>query len=158
MGKLPLWLAGLGALLLAGPPLRAAAPDDADRDVRALAGRIDQLLSARYQAADCTPAPAADDAEFLRRVYLDLAGRIPSVAEARQFLDEDRRPDKRRRLVEKLLAGSRYVTHFTSYWRSLLLPETNANVLGLRLSPGLEGWLRAELAKNAPYDEMVREL
>jgi hypothetical protein len=162
MGKQPLWFAGLGALLLVGLPLRGAAPPadrgkDADRDVRAVAERIDALVAARWKEAGCTPAPVADDAEFLRRVYLDLAGRIPSVMEARDFLD-DRSPDKRRRLVDKLLNSSRYVTHFTSVWRALLVPETNANVFAGQFRIGIEGWLRAGLTKDTPYDEMVRDL
>src|SRR5437764_15026945 len=70
---------------------------DADvrkRDARALAKRIDDLLGTGWQAAKVQPAPLADDAEFLRRVSIDLAGRIPTVAEARAFLDS-KAPDKR---------------------------------------------------------------
>jgi hypothetical protein len=161
MAKQPWWLVGLGALLLAGLPARGADPPaaagDPDRDVRALAERIDQLIAARWAAAGVKPAPLADDPEFLRRVYLDVAGRIPSVTEARDFL-ADKSPDKRRRLVDRLLNGSRYVTHFTAVWRSLLVPETSTNVQFRFFGPGIEAWLRAELVKNAPYDEMVRDL
>ena len=99
----------------------------------------------------------ADDAEFLRRVYLDLAGRVPSVAEARKFLD-DRRPDKRARLVEQLLGGSRYIAHFTNVWRALLLPEAGNN-FQVKLQQGtFEAWLKQQVARNAGYDQMVREL
>ena len=163
MAKQGLWLVGLGAVLLAAAPARAgdaAAPGKEDglaRDAQALAGRIDRLVAARWAAAGAQPAPAADDAEFLRRASLDLAGRIPSVAEAREFLD-DRSPDKRARLIERLLAGSRYATHFTNVWRALLLPESDANIQSRFLAPGFESWLRKQLVKNAPYDEMVREL
>jgi hypothetical protein len=159
MKRLAFWPAGLGVLLLAGLPACGAdrPATDPGLDVQALAGRIDQLIAARWDAAGVRPAARADDAEFLRRVYLDLAGRIPSVTETRDFLD-DKAPDKRRRLVDRLLAGSRYVTHFTSVWRSLLLPESNANLQARFLAPGMESWLRAELARDAPYDEMVRDL
>ena len=58
------------------------------------------LLAAKWAEAKVRPAPPADDAEFLRRVYLDLVGKIPTAAEAREFLD-DPSPDKRARLVER---------------------------------------------------------
>jgi hypothetical protein len=160
MVKQPWWLVGLGILLLAGLPARGADPPpaagDTDRDVRALAERIDKFIAARWAAADAKPALLADDAEFLRRAYLDLAGRIPSVTETRDFL-ADTAPDKRLRLVDRLLNGSRYVTHFTAFWRSLLVPET-ANAQFFRFGVGIDAWLRADLTKNAPYDEMVREV
>src|SRR5262249_38187629 len=126
------WCVALAAYLgLGGPGLAWAEPpgkpgDDQTRDAQALAARIDQLLGAGLTAAKVEPAPLADDAEFMRRLYLDLGGRIPSVAEARAFLD-DPKPDKRRRLVERLLNGPAYVNHFANVWRSLLLPEINTN-------------------------------
>jgi hypothetical protein len=130
----------------------------ADRaKVRVLAARIDKHLAAGWSAAGVEPAPLADDSEFLRRVYLDLAGRIPSVAEARAFLKEAA-PDKRERLVEHLLAGPRNLTHRVNVWRALLLPETSASVQARSLAPGFDTWLREQLGKNAGYDVMIREL
>jgi hypothetical protein len=79
------------------------------------------------------------------------------VTEARDFL-ADKSPDKRARLVDRLLAGSRYVTHFTAFWRTLLVPEANNNIQFFRFGAGIEPWLRAELTNNAPYDAMVREV
>ena len=79
------------------------------------------------------------------------------MSEARAFLDDDR-PDKRRRLVDDLLGRPAYASHFTSFWRSLLLPEADANVQGRVLTPGFEAWLRKELTNNVGYDRMVREL
>lgn len=143
----------LGGVFLAGGTL-AAAPD---KDAIALAAAIDRQVSAGWDANQIQPAPPASDAEFVRRVYLDLAGRIPAVAEVRAFLD-DKRPDKRQRLIEQLLEGPRYVTHFTNVWRALLLPETGNNLQASFLAPGFESWLRAKLQQNTPYDAMVREL
>ena len=77
-----------------------------------MAAKIDQIIAARWTAAKVEPAPPTDDAEFLRRVYLAVGGRIPSVAEARAFL-ADKAPDKRQRLVERLLDSPGYVNHFT---------------------------------------------
>lgn len=143
-----------GVFLAASGGAGAVTPAD---DAAALAATIDRHLAASWTANKIQPAPSAGDAEFLRRVYLDLAGRIPAVAEVRAFLD-DKRPDKRRRLVERLLEGPRYVAHFTNVWRALLLPETANNRQARFLANGFEAWLRAKLQQNTPYDAMVREL
>src|SRR5688500_2026926 len=79
-------------------PAPTSKPDAAD----AIAALIDRHLAADWDARGVKPAPAADDAEFVRRVYLDLIGRAPKAAESRAFL-EDESPTKRRALVEKLL-------------------------------------------------------
>jgi hypothetical protein len=145
----------LAGILVAGSGIaRGAAPD---KDEAKLAATIDRHLAAGWEANKVQPAPPATDAEFVRRLYLDLAGRILSVAEIRAFLD-DKRPDKRQHLVEQLLEGPRYVAHFTNVWRSLLLPETTNNLQAGFLTPGFESWLRAKLQQNTPYDAMVREL
>jgi hypothetical protein len=158
MRTLRWWICAAAGLLLAGAPAPAAdPPPDDSKDVLALAAKIDEHIARHWAEAKVEPAPAADDAEFLRRVYLDLAGRIPSVSETRAFL-EDKRPDKRQRLVNRLLDGPRYITHFTSVWRDLMLPEANASFQFAFLGPSFEGWLRKVLAKNAGYDEMAREL
>jgi len=122
-----------------------------------LAAKIDQFIGQKWQAENVTPAPLADDAEFLRRVYLDLGGRVPSVAEARRFL-EDRRADKRQRLIDELLDSPRYPVHFSRIIRSLWLPEAQSGLGGLVLTPGFEAWLRKHLSANTPYDKVVHEL
>ncbi len=156
------WVPGLTALLLVCAPAASPAPpepgkDPAARDVQALAEKIDQHIAKRWTELNVEPAARADDAEFLRRVYLDLAGRIPSVEEARTFL-ADKRPDKRARLVEQLLAGSRYVTHFTNFYRALLIPEAGNNFQVRLQQSSFEAWLKQQVAKNATYDQMVRDL
>src|SRR5687767_5258606 len=84
-------------LLLPAAFLASAVASRADEPLHT---RIDALIGAK--AASRPAAALADDAEFLRRIYLDLAGRIPSVAEARTFLD-DKAPDKRTKLIDRLL-------------------------------------------------------
>src|SRR5262249_43264513 len=95
----------------------------------------------------------ADDAEFLRRAYLDLTGRIPSVAEARDFL-ADPRPDRRRRLIEALLQSPEHAGHFTALYRDLLLPGTPAPAFARR---ELDEWLRGHASANTPSARWVRE-
>src|SRR5947209_5520752 len=107
-----LWAAGQSR---SAPPAAAKGPpgkEDAKsaRDALELAAKIDQFVAARWAADKVRPAVPADDAQFLRRVYLDVAGRIPSVAEARAFLT-DKRPDRRERLVDRLLDSPGYVKH-----------------------------------------------
>src|SRR5262245_61667130 len=103
-----------------GQPSKPAWKDEAA--VKALAVKIDERFAKHWKDKKVQPAPQADDAEFMRRVYLDLIGRIPSAGEARQFLS-DKSPDKRRRLVDMLLDHPRYTVHWMNYWEALLLPE-----------------------------------
>jgi hypothetical protein len=124
--------------------------------VATLAARIDQLIESACADNGVKPAPLTDDAEFVRRVYLDLGGRIPRVSEVHKFLD-DKSPNKRRELVEELLKGPHYVNHFTNVWRALLLPQNNNEQIQF-LANQIEGWLRPRLRDNKPYDQMVREL
>jgi hypothetical protein len=161
-----LGLALAGVLLLAGTPARAepAKPsrEDTVRAARALAAKIDERMAQRWKDNKVQPAPLADDAEFLRRVYLDLAGRIPSAGEARRFLD-DPNPRKRQQLIEKLLDGPAYVNHWANVWRPLLLPElktvTDIQAWSLRTNnPSFETWLRTQLELEVPYDKMAREV
>jgi hypothetical protein len=147
----PRWIAIPLVALLAAPVCAA------EKAPQRLAERIDEHVAAGWQAAGARPAEQADDAEFLRRVYLDIAGKPPPVAEVRRFL-KDASPDKRRRLVEELLDGPNYVTHFARTWRAAILPETDANFDLRYIAPGFESWLRQKLEDNVGYDKVVREL
>ena len=82
--------------------LPPAASDNNARDARQLAAYIDQTLADAWSRSKVTPAAPADDAEFLRRIYLDLVGKIPSVAELQSFL-ADAAEDKRATVVDELL-------------------------------------------------------
>jgi len=128
-----------------------------------LAARIDQLIGARLKEEKVSPAPVTDDAAFIRRVYLDLAGRIPNILEVRDFLDDDR-PDKRRIWVDQLLRGLRkgdhndtYTDHFAAVWRNQLLPNADSEQ-GIYLVYSFETWLRKQIHDNVPYDQLVRNI
>jgi hypothetical protein len=151
------WVLATFAAAIAGWPAGAATPSTSEGDVETLARRIDDYLAASWKNAGVEPAAPADDAEFLRRVYLDLGGRIPSVSRVRAFLD-DARPDKRRRLIDELLQGPYYVYHFTKVWRTLLVPEGDSDPRNRLLAGAMEPWVREHLRKDTPYDEVVRDL
>src|SRR5947208_7150789 len=119
-----LWCWALVALGLSPTHIVADSPDQTARDVVTLAAHIDQVIAAKWAAQRAKPTHAADDAEFLRRVHLDLVGRIPTVADVRAFLD-DRASDKRLRVVQRLLDHPQYVEHFTAVWRQQMLPQNN---------------------------------
>lgn len=118
---------------------------------------IDHHIAARWEAEDIVPAPQATDAEFLRRVYLDVTGKIPHAAHVREFL-QDNSPDKRARLVDDLLRSPSYIIHYTNLWRSAMVPEA-ANDQQIRFAlPGFESWLRSRIAENRNFAEIVEEM
>ena len=129
----------------------------ATREARALAATIDRLLAEKWAEAKVIPAGPADDGEYLRRVSLDLVGKIPTAAEARDFL-EDPTPDKRPRLVEKLLDSPAYTARATEIWRQLLLPEADTEGQARFAAPAFEAWLRKKVIDEVGYDKMVREI
>ncbi len=116
--------------------------------------RIDQLIAAgRPDFARLAAAPASD-AEFLRRISLDLAGTIPTAAEARAFL-ADPALDKRARLIDRLLASPDYARHMADVFDVLLMERRpDRNVARAQW----QEYLRASFAANKPYDQLVRDL
>ena len=98
----------------------------------------------------------SDDAEFLRRVSLDLSGRIPRTLEVRDFL-ADTRPQKRQLLIDRLLESPLYVKHWSNVWRAALLPQATAAEAQPFLA-GFDRWLGDRLRENTPYDQMVKQI
>ena len=124
--------------------------------VAALAGpslhdRIDQYISAGHAGPF---ASASADAEFLRRATLDLAGTLPTVAEARTFL-ADSSPTKRAALIDRLLAGPGYTRRMAHVF-DVTLMERRPD--GKVARAAWEDYLRAAFAANKPYDQLVREI
>jgi Protein of unknown function (DUF1549)/Protein of unknown function (DUF1553) len=134
--------------LIAFPAARAAAEP--------LRSVIDSEMQAAWKREKITPAKPADDAEFLRRISLDLIGVIPTHDEAVAFLDSTT-ADKRDKLVEKLLADPRFARHQGDIWDMLLFGR-NPPGYETNRRPGFQAWLRNRFEKNIPYDEWVREL
>lgn len=133
----------------------SAANDDAARDA-SMSRRVDELLLERCRQVGVTPAPQADDAEFLRRACLDLNGVIPSVAESRAFF-QDMRPDKRSRLLDALVVKPNHATHLANTWRNIMLP-TDVDLARFGGTAGFQNWLRLQFAANERYDNIVADL
>ncbi len=152
-------LAGMVALTPRGMALADDTPrkDAAGRlDAPALAALIDQAIQERLTAEKVTPAPPADDAEFLRRAYLDITGVIPPVDKVAAFLDS-KQPDKRARLIDELLASPHYGRHMGDIWQELLLVQRDIFSRQLPAEP-LEDWFAQRFNNNKPWDQQVTEL
>lgn len=126
-------------------------------DAVSIARLIDSRLVARFQEMSLTPAPLADDAEFLRRVHLDVIGRPPAPETVVAFLN-DATVGKRALMVHTLLADPRHADHFAKTWRALLLPEADSEAQLRYFQPGLEAWLREKSLQQVGFDTMVRDL
>jgi hypothetical protein len=122
-------------------------------DAPALARLIDVNIHKRLTAEQIPTSPRTDDAEFLRRVYLDIHGVIPTLDQARAFL-ESAAPDRRARLVDELLGGPRFAGHFADIWTNHLYPA-NANQ---RIKPeALVRWLEHGF-QTKTWDRLVHDL
>lgn len=118
---------------------------------------IDFLVQAGWAERGVTPAGPADDRAFLRRVYLDLAGRIPTAAEAAAFLS-DAEPGRRARWVDRLLAGDEYPRTFRETWDTLLMGRNAGRREQRRRDNGWFAFLEDAFRRNRPWNEVVSDL
>ncbi|MFZ4765279.1 MAG: DUF1549 domain-containing protein [Roseimicrobium sp.] len=141
------------------PPPSISPKSTAKPDLKASAAKIDELVSAKLAKENIAPHAPISDEVFLRRVYLDVIGRVPTMKEALAFLDSNE-PAKRSKLIDKLLNSDGYVQHYFNFWADVLRIKSG-------ILPGGQGrdggaayilWLKNTLRANKPYDQMVREL
>lgn len=142
------WLLAVVAAL--SPAVRA--------DDRPLREVIDTHLAAAWEREKLAAPGRADDATFLRRVYLDLVGTIPTCDETRQFLD-DPSADKRALLIDRLLADPRFAEQQAEVWQAVLIGRNPSNQDVVNNGrPVLKQWLAERFAKNKSYARWVRAL
>lgn len=167
MHKPVLLIALFGTVLVSLPPHVALgqAEDEHRLTSEDLAGWLDDRFARVWRQKNLKPPPVVDDATFLRRAYLDLAGTIPSVATTRSFLGETA-PGKRAELVDALLDGremrftdrytaERNAEHLARIWRRILVPPDSPQAdMAARLDP----WLEEQFAENVPYDRLAQTL
>src|SRR5262245_34627330 len=114
---------------------------------------VDELAVAKWKKLGLRPSPTCDDASFLRRVTVDLCGRLPAADESRGFL-ADTSADKRAKLIDRLLDSGDYPAYFAMKWGSVL---RNSNLAGAdRAAYAFHNWLKDVIARNRPYPEFVR--
>ena len=116
---------------------------------------VDAAVHAQLKQLRLIPSPLADDATFLRRASLDVAGVLPTPESVRSFLS-DTSPQKRDALIEKLLASQEFTDNWTYRWADIFL------ISGAQLRPdavkAYYQWLRQRVEMNMPWDVLVREL
>jgi len=128
-------------------------------DFAARHNAVDDAVFKKLQALRLPPAPLCDDATFCRRVHLDLTGALPGAEVAAAFA-QDPSPDKRTRLVDKLIGSPRFVDYWTLQLADLLQnrKERDHDVRGAKGVRAFHTWLRAQVAANRPWDALARDV
>jgi hypothetical protein len=118
---------------------------------------IDTLVYAKLKDVKIQPSDVCSDADFVRRLYLDLTGLPPQPETLRAFLS-DPRPTKIKRdeLVDKLLSSPDFVERWANKWADLL--QVNRKFLGVKGAEAFRGWIKEAIATNMPYDQFCYQL
>ncbi|MCA9157473.1 MAG: DUF1549 domain-containing protein [Planctomycetales bacterium] len=153
----------LGALVLSLNLLgcwcqSAHADERPPRPVRVDAvAQIDQFMRQQWSKQGIEPAQRCSDTEFVRRLMLDLSGRVPTLPELESFL-ADERPDKRQRLVDGLLTSEDYAQHFTDLFDTLLMGRTTDAIYRQRVEYGWRSYLESVFRENRRWDQVAAEI
>lgn len=117
--------------------------------------RVDELLAQGWAKAGVKPNAAASDEVIVRRLYLDIIGRIPTVQETRDFLGS-KDADKRAKLIDRLLASEGCASHMFNYWADVLRISDSAK--GPVTTAAYADYVKRSMREDKPYDVFVREL
>ncbi|XZE35949.1 DUF1549 domain-containing protein [Pirellulaceae bacterium SH501] len=121
------------------------------------ANPIDRIVSRKWERLKIAPSEICTDAEFLRRVYIDLTGLPPSADQVRSFLkDPSPTKEKREKVIDQLVGSEAYIEHWTSKWSDLL--QVNSKFLGKEGAASFRNWIRESVATNKPYNQFVSEI
>lgn len=122
---------------------------------QAAAKQIDKFVAVNYAKYKVEPNPLTTDAQFVRRIYLDITGTIPTYQQTLKFLNS-KDPEKRASLIDELLGSEGYASHSFNYWADVLryIDRISEDVRG----EPYRQWIKQSLAENKPWDKMVQEL
>ncbi|QDT50054.1 WD domain, G-beta repeat [Symmachiella dynata] len=118
---------------------------------------IDEMIVKKLQRTKTVQSGLCTDAEFVRRVYLDLTGLPPTVEQVSSFLADSRDTRlKRDELIDQLVGSDDYIDHWTNKWADLL--QVNRKYLGAEGAKAFHDWIRMQVADNTPYDRLVHSI
>ncbi len=117
---------------------------------------VDDFVFANLKQIGVPPSPVCDDGTFLRRVTLDIAGRLPTSAETAAFL-ADKGADRRDRVIDALLASPDYADYFANKWTAMLKNKRDSTA-DITANFAFHAWMRDNLLANTPYDQIVRQI
>jgi len=121
-----------------------------------LAAHVDKLILEKLKEEKVDASALSSDEEFVRRIHLDLTGKIPSAAEATAFLDS-KDSKKREKLIDELLASKDFGKYLADVWQASLLPRDSDNRRMLQYYPRLTEWLEKQFNDNPGWDKTVKE-
>lgn len=132
-------------------PVAPAKRADALRSAK----EIDRMVEANFAKTSTTPNPPTTDAQFVRRIYLDITGTIPTYQQTQKFMSSSD-PNKRAQLIDDLLNSDGYASHWFNYWADVLRYTDNLS-FDVRGEPYRQ-WIKQSLAENKPWDKFVHEI
>ena len=159
--RIPIFLLALVAVALGSAAAMVLGSVHGDREILTsdktpeLTRWINDRLEKHYKSTGLRSPDVVDDATFLRRVSLDLSGRIPTVGELRDFR-QNSAANKRIEVVDRLLESERFAEHTARIWRRILVPP-NSNTENMPIT-GLDQWLKQQIQSNTPMDSVARSL
>lgn len=118
---------------------------------------LDKLVDAYLETTKAPPASLTSEVEFVRRIYLDLTGKLPSPEQTRAYLTTIER-DRRSKLIEHLLNTPEFALNWGRYWRDVVKYHATNQNLGRVEFNELEEWIAEQIEKNRPWDEVARDL
>ena len=152
-GKVAIMVRYQGRVAVFNASVPLGAPVDS---VPASKNFVDDFVFANLREIGVPPSPVCDDATFLRRVSLDISGRLPTDAEAMAFLTSQD-ADKRDQVIDRLLRSPEYADYFANKWTAMLKNRRD-DASDMTSNFAFYAWVRDSLLANKPYDQLVREL
>ncbi len=120
--------------------------------------KLDRLVETQLKTASLKPGAVISDEQFVRRVWIDLTGRLPAPADVNEFL-ADRRSDKRARLIDKLLETEDYARHWAKYWREVIASRLDDNNRLARIFiPQFDTWMTRQIREDKSWADITKSI